>query len=331
MAGADWGCGVTTSPPSALPQAAGEKVFLAGVGLAGVGWSVLAQDASPRRYLRLDPPHRLVVMDAAGEDVQPFLRVQRLLADAGVSVPAIVAADSRFVLLEDFGDDVFPVVLNDANLVELYAAAADTLAVVGGAGTAGLPVWDGPAMARAAEATFLDWWWPERFGGPVAAAVREEFRAAMAKMLAPLADGPVGFVHRDYFAGNLFWLPGRPGIGSVGVIDFQDAAIGHPAYDLVSLVQDARRDLPPSLMEQEVQNYLVRRPELDGKEFAAACIICAAQRHLRVAGLWVRLARRDGKPAYLQHAARTWRLLQGALREKPAAPLRAFFERWIAA
>jgi aminoglycoside/choline kinase family phosphotransferase len=305
--------------------------FLAKAGLAGVGWSVLAQDASPRRYLRLNPPHRLVVMESAGEDVRPFVRVQGLLAAVRVSVPAIVAADPDFLLLEDFGDGVFPAVLSDANLGALYTAATQTLAVVGGAVAEGLPVWDGPAMARAAEATFLDWWWPDRFGAVVAEAVRAEFRAAMAQMLAPLAGGPVGFVHRDYFAGNLFWLPERAGTRRVGVIDFQDAAIGHPAYDLVSLVQDARRDLPPALMEQEVENYLAQRPELDRKDFATACIICAAQRHLRVAGLWVRLARRDGKPGYLAHAPRTWRLLQTALAEPPAAPLRAFFDRWVTA
>jgi aminoglycoside/choline kinase family phosphotransferase len=307
------------------------SAFLATAGLGGGGWSALAQDASPRRYLRLNLPHRLVVMDAAGEDVRPFVKVQALLQDTGVSVPAIVAADPTggFLLLEDFGDGVFPAVLTDANTMELYTAATRTLAVVGGTVAEGLPVWDGPAMAQAAEATFLDWWWPEKFGVAVAKPVREEFRAAMDTMLAPLRDGPVGFVHRDYFAGNLFWLPERQGTRRVGVIDFQDAALGHPAYDLVSLVQDSRRDLPPALMEQQMKRFLAQRPDLDRKEFAVASTICAVQRHLRVAGLWVRLARRDGKPGYLAHAPRTWRLLEGALAEPPAAPLRGFFERRV--
>jgi aminoglycoside/choline kinase family phosphotransferase len=308
-------------------------VFLNRAGLPGVGWTGLAQDASFRRYLRLAPPHRLVVMDAPPpiEDVRPFLRVQAHLASRGISVPGILAADPEhgFLLLEDFGDSLFPSVMTEQNLLALYDAAIDTLAALSTAPVEGLPAWDPAAMARAAAATFLDWWWPASFGAPAPPAAQAQFHTALADMLAPLEAGPLGFVHRDYFAGNLFWLPDRAGIRRVGVIDFQDAALGHPAYDLISLVQDARRDLPAALTDHAIARMLAARPELDGAAFAQACVICAAQRHLRVAALWVRLERRDGKSGYRQYAARTWRLLHQALAHAPAAPLRAFLDTWV--
>ncbi len=136
-------------------------------------------------------------------------------------------------------------------------------------------------------------------------------------------------MHRDFFAGNLIWLPQRAGIRRVGVLDFQGAAIGHPAYDLASLLQDARRDIPAAAAEYAIEHYLATRPELDPAEFRAAYAACAAQRHLRVAGQWVRLALRDDRPAYLAHGPRTWRLLELALREPVAAPLAAVLDRWI--
>ena len=141
--------------------------------------------------------------------------------------------------------------------------------------------------------------------------------------------GPACFVHRDYFAGNLLWLPQRGGIRRIGVLDFQDAAIGHPAYDLASLLQDARRDIPAAVAEHCMARYLAARPELDPTQFRAAYAACAAQRHLRVAGQWVRLALRDGRPGYLVHGPRTWRLLEQAVREPVAAPLAAALDRWI--
>jgi aminoglycoside/choline kinase family phosphotransferase len=115
----------------------------------------------------------------------------------------------------------------------------------------------------------------------------------------------------------------------IGVLDFQSAALGHPAYDLASLLQDARRDIPPVLADAVIAHYLGARPELDAAAFRAAYAACAAQRHLRVAGQWVRLARRDGRPGYLAHGPRTWRLLQEAVRQPVAAPLAAALDRWI--
>jgi hypothetical protein len=148
-------------------------------------------------------------------------------------------------------------------------------------------------------------------------------------MLTAVESGPHCLVHRDFFAGNLLWLPQRSGPCRAGIIDFQSAAIGHPAYDLVSLLQDARRDIPFAWEERAIARYLMARPEFDPATFRSAYAVCAAQRHLRVACQWVRLALRDGRPQYLEHGPRTWHLLTRALREPAAAPLAVALDRFV--
>ena len=302
--------------------------FVAAHGFGGASLAPLAQDASFRRYWRLrGGPLPAVLMDAppGREDVRPFLAVQEKLAGAGLAVPAVLAADAAagLVLMQDFGDGLFAAVLTLDNQQALYDAATDALVVLHRVAPpdAG-PRWGAAEMAAATSATFLDWWWPAAFGEPAATAVRQAFDAAMGKMLGGLETGAL--VHRDYFAENLFWLGDR-----VGIIDFQDAAAGPAAYDLVSLVQDARRDLPEALGERQIGRYMAARPELDRKAYRAAFAVCAAQRHLRVASLWVRLDRRDGKPAYLAHGQRCWALLGRALNHPATAPLAAFLDAHV--
>ena len=294
----------------------------------------LAQDASFRRYLRLTGgPRPAVLMHAAPpEDIRTFLRVAAHLAGLGLSAPEIIAVDEAagLILEEDLGDDLFAALLSPSTTEGLFEAAADLLATIQRARPpTGLPAWGAQAMAQATLGPLFDWWWPAMFGGGPPDAARHEMHGALITMLAPLECGPAGFVHRDFFAGNLVWLPQRPGLQRVGVIDFQGAAIGHPAYDLVSLLQDARRDIPSLIAERILARYLAARPELDPTTFRAAYAACAAQRHLRVATQWVRLARRDGRPQYLAHGPRTWRLLAEALQHPAATPLAETLDRWI--
>ncbi len=339
--------------------------FLARHGYAMARAAPLAQDASFRRYLRLTGgPRPAVLMDAPPpEDVGPFLRIAAHLAGIGVAVPDIIAADAEagLVLEEDLGDALLSALLDRADApagivtrepsprllpqgagesssppapaphpAQLLEAAVDVLvAIQRGAPPPGLPAWDAPTMAQTALGTLLDWWWPAAFGSTPPQAAREDFAAALAQLLRPIAEGPRGFTHRDYFAGNLLWLPRRDGLHRIGVLDFQSAAIGHPAYDLVSLLQDARRDIPPDLAARALARYLAARPDLDPVAFDAAYAACAAQRHLRVACQWVRLAQRDGRRQYLAHGPRTWRLLGDALRHPAAAPLAQAMDRWI--
>ena len=305
--------------------------FLERHGYGAATVAPLAQDASFRRYLRISHgPRPAVLMDAPPpEDVGAFLWIGEHLASVGLSVPEILAADlpEGLLLEEDLGDNLFPVT---ARWEEMFDAAVDVLVTMQrAAAPSGLPDWQAPQMSATAQGTLLDWWWPAMFGSPAPDAARRDFADALDALLAPVAAGPVGFVHRDFFAGNLIWLPEREGIRQVGVLDFQGAGLGHPAYDLVSLVQDARRDFPAGLPERALARYLHARPELDGPAFEAAFIACAAQRHLRVAAQWVRLARRDGRPSYLAYGPRTWRLLGETLKQPAAAPLATAMDRWI--
>jgi aminoglycoside/choline kinase family phosphotransferase len=307
-------------------------LFLARNGYAPGDAEPLAQDAGFRRYLRIRGDRPAVLMDSPPpEDVRPFLRIGAHLRGIGLAVPAIFAADEirGLILEEDLGDDLLSVLLDRGEAPDpLLDAAVDALVVMQRAEPPEeLPAWDASAMASTAMGTLFDWWWPARFGSSAPRAARDDVAAALEAMLKPIADGPRGFVHRDYFAGNLLRLPNH----RVGIIDFQGAAIGHPAYDLVSLLQDARRDIPPACRHRALERYLAARPELAAESFRAAFTACAAQRHLRVACQWVRLALRDGRPQYLIYGPRTWRLLEQALSQPAAEPLALALDRWIPA
>jgi aminoglycoside/choline kinase family phosphotransferase len=317
--------------------------FLAAHGYAAASRAPLPGDAGHRRYLRLvGGPRPALLMDGSGAaavglpsaeaDLRNFMAIAAHIRTIGLSAPEILAADppAGLLLLEDLGEPTHATLLDaGAEPLPLYLAAAETLAALHEAPPpAGLPAWEGAAMARATAATFLDWWWPAALGADPSPAQREAFHAAMGAMLAPF-EGAGAFVHRDYFPANLLPLPERPAPASVGIIDFQDAGHGHPAYDLVSLLQDARRDVPDAVRQAATDRYLERRLGLDRAEFAAATAAMAAQRHLRVASLWVRLDRRDGKPHYLRHGPRCWRLLDEALVHPATAPLAAFLDEHV--
>jgi len=318
--------------------------FLAAHGYAGAARAPLPQDAGHRRYTRLTGgPQPALLMDCTDapkvgltpeEDLLPFLRLARHIAAVGLSAPAILAEDTArgLLLVEDLGHETHASLLDaGADPLPLYSAAAEALAALHAAAPPpGLPLWEAPRMAETASQTFLGWWWPAVFGAEPAETVRAEFAGAMRAMLEPFA-GTGCLVHRDYFPANLMHLPERPGPRRVGILDFQDAALGHPAYDMVSLVEDARRDVAPSLRDAAVARYLAGRPELDPEGFRAAMAAMAAQRHLRVAALWVRLARRDNKPGYLRHGPRCWSLLARALEHPAAAPLAQFLDHHVPA
>ncbi|MDB5413120.1 MAG: aminoglycoside phosphotransferase [Rubritepida sp.] len=301
--------------------------FLETHGYGAARQEILPGDAS-KRYARLTggPRGALLMQTPDAEYLAAFLRVARHLAAIGVAAPAVFAVEEaeNLALVEDLGTASMADALDaGADAEPLYLDAAKTLAALHAeAPPAGLPAWDAPAMARATAATFLDWWWPAAFGAPASDSVRMAFNAALHEMLAPFAG--TGFVHRDYFPANLIPTP-----GGMAVIDFQDAALGNPAYDLVSLVEDARRDVAPALRDAAIRAYLAQRPGLDPAAWRAAMAVHGAQRHLRVAALWVRLDRRDGKPHYLAHGPRCWALLDHALEHPAAAPLARFLDAHV--
>lgn len=295
--------------------------FLAAHGFARAARRPLPGDAGARRYTRLSggpAPALLVECPPGDESLPAFLRLAAHLRAHGLRAPAILAADASrgLALVEDLGARTMADALDaGSDPAPLYAEAGKTLARFHACPIPeGTPEWDAERMAEAAAATFLDWWWPAAFGAPPADTTRAAFRSAMAETLAPFADAPRVLTHRDHFPANL--VPGEDG-GAMGVIDFQDAARGHPAYDLVSLVEDARRDVAAEAREAALRGY-------GGARMEAAMAAMGAQRHLRVAALWVRLAKRDSKPRYLAHGPRCWALLARSLEHEAAAPLARF-------
>lgn len=295
----------------------------AGFGAASLDW--LPQDASFRRYARVvGGPRPAILMDSPPpEDVRPWLHVAAHLHLCGLSAPAVLAADadSGVLLIEDFGDATFARLLaQGADDAQLYSLAGQALRQLhNGPLAEDLPSWNAPRMAKLCAATLLDWWWQAALGAPCPEAVRESFHAAALATLAPFADTAV--VLRDFHIDNLMLLPGRPGAAACGLLDFQDAALGHPAYDLMSLVEDARRDVSPRARQAALSAY--------GAVDEAAMAALGALRHARVAALWTRLDRRDGKPKYLAHGKRTWGLLARSLAHPACAPLAAWFDRHV--
>ena len=297
--------------------------FLTAHGYAEAAMMPLAADASFRRYWRLQGgPRRAVLMDAPPpEDVRPFIRVAAHLAAIGVSTPAVLAADAEagILLLEDFGDGLLAALLSPDTEAELFDAAVDVLAAIQRApAAADFPAWDRrrwrrPRSGRCSTGGGRPTWGAAGTRGgagrisprPSARCLRRSRRRTRCSSIATSSP-----------AISSGCRTGRASAASACSIS-RARRVGHPAYDLASLIQDARRDIRPALAERAVTRFLAARPELDPGAFRAALAVCAAQRHLRVAGQWVRLARRDGRLHYLAHGPRTWRLLDDALRTRP--------------
>jgi N-acetylmuramate 1-kinase len=328
---------VRAAPTAAAPaREAAINAFLAAAGWGAAVRAPLAGDASPRRYERLTlGARRVVLMDAApGPDAEPwpFLAVTAWLRGAGFSAPEVLAADpaAGLILLEDLGDALYARVLADSAADEpaLYAAAVDLLAALHALPPPAGDVRWGPASYDFA--TYLrearlavDWYLPAATGAPVPADRAETFDALIADLTAPLAATASVAVLRDYHAENLIWLPARAGHARVGLLDYQDLLVGHPAYDLVSLLEDARRDTSPALRAAMTARYCAATGT-DPETLAAAAAILAAQRNLKILGIFARLCRRDGKPGYLRHLPRVWDHLQRDLAHPVLAPLRAW-------
>ncbi len=300
--------------------------FLASAGWAGAARAVLAGDASSRRYERLAlDGRRAVLMDAPpgrGEDTARFAQVGRWLRAHGYSAPELFAEDHAqgLLLLEDLGDAVVArlVAADPWREAEIYAAATDFLADLHRHPPPGFaPPLGGPALADLT-AILLQWYLPG-IGAPRTPA-SEALPARIAALYGSLADGEFVLSLRDFHSENLIWLPERTGHARLGLLDFQDAVAAHPAYDLVSLLQDARRDVPPAVEQAMIARYILSRG-LDHDRFAAIYALLGAQRALRIVGVFARLARRDGKPHYLSLLPRVWTALERNLAHPALAGL----------
>lgn len=312
--------------------------FLAEAGWGAIEPAPLAADASFRRYYRLiDNDRRAVLMDAPPphEDIRPYVAVAGMLRGHGLSAPEIFAEDPELglLLIEDFGDDTYTRLLTrGADEARLYALAIDTLIALQRAVATppALPPYDEAALLREV-ALLVDWYAPFALGAPLPQAAHDEYFDLWREIL-PLAALPSPtLVLRDYHVDNLMLLQGRDGVQGCGLLDFQDALCGPASYDLVSLLEDARRDVPVALREAMIERYFAAFPELDRGAFRRSAAILAAQRNTKIIGLFIRLWQRDGKPQYLGHIQRVWRLLEGDLQEPALRPLARWLDRHLPA
>jgi len=305
------------------------------------GWGLahrgrLAGDASFRHYDRLElGGRRAVLMDAPPpkEDVHPFVVIARHLAKMGYSAPALLAVDevNGLLLLEDLGDDTYTRLLAAGGDEEaLYALAIDLLADLHGRADAAAcepPPYDDERLLT--EATLLtDWYLPALTGHDTDPAIRADYVARWRDVLPVARRVPDTLVLRDFHVDNLLLLP-RPGLAACGLLDFQDAVAGPVTYDPMSLLEDARRDIDAGLIERMKARYLAKLPHLDPAAFAASWAVMAAQRHAKVIGIFTRLCKRDGKPNYLIHIPRVWRLLEAAVRHPELAPIKDWLDRHL--
>ncbi|MGJ3230720.1 MAG: aminoglycoside phosphotransferase family protein [Oceanicaulis sp.] len=289
-------------------------------------------DASPEERARLgyNAQARL-----AGNNTAAFASLAQALSARGFSAPAIYEADvgAGFLLIEDLGDDLFArVIPARAHEGGLYAHAVETLAAIQRASIEREPsafghawrIQDYDRTALLTEADlFLDWYAARRCGAEITAAVRADWRAAWDAVLPVLDAHAPGLVMRDFHAENLIWLPGREAEARVGLLDFQDALYGHPAYDLVSLLEDARRDVQADLHKPLADRFFDKAMLSDREAFDAAYDVLAAQRNAKILGIFVRLVQRDNKPRYEQFMARVARNFVKDIANPALKPLKA--------
>lgn len=322
----------------------------------------LQGDASARRYERI-PTARAVLMDAPpqpdgppvrdgkpysriahlAEDVRPFVAMADALTAAGFSAPAVLAADlsSGFLLLEDLGREG---ILTEAGepdpqryrvatalLAGIHAEPRPERLPVRGGGEHRLPPYDREAMAI--ETSLLPAWYAPHLGRALDASAAAAFTGIWETLFDNLEAAERSWVLRDYHSPNLLWLADRGDTRRVGILDFQDAVIGPAAYDVASLLQDARASVPPSL-EAELRDWYValrraRSPSFDAEAFGEAYAIMAAQRATKILGIFARLNQRDGKPQYLRHLPRVEAYLAATLGHPVLSDLALWYERHL--
>ena len=346
------------------------RQFLTGAGFGEATRRRMAGDASIRSYARLirgdasfilmNSPRRPdgpPIYDGKSysaavhlaEDVRPFVAIAGALRERGLSAPCIHHADlgGGFLITEDFGNASFIEGDPPRPIPERYEAATDLLValhreklpeILPLAPHVGYPIPTFDTDALLVEiGLMLEWYLPDRGAAP-SEELRAEFVALWRDLLRKPAAAPKTWVLRDFHSPNLIWLGERQGIERVGIervgiLDFQDAVLGPAAYDLVSLLQDARIDVPEALELTLFSRYIKARREADNSfepaDFAALYAIMSAQRNTRLLGTFARLNRRDGKPQYLRHQPRIWTYLNRSLAHPALSPARAWYEAHV--
>ncbi len=343
---------MTAGVAKSLNRESAMQAFLAKSGWGDAQLLPLKGDASFRRYIRLQRgADTAMLMDAPPEkeNIVPYVRVARRLHGLGFSAPEVLAEDaaSGLLICEDLGDDLFTRVLaHGGDEATFYDAAVDVLAAwhaepkmrkgaglptpersTGSAQAGELPDYNTKELMREV-GLFAEWFLPAALGEAKAAGLHDEYLDIWQRLLERAKLPCEFFVHRDYHADNLLWLPEREGEARVGLLDFQDALWGHAAYDLVSLLEDARRDLKPGTAARCLKRYLAATGEKESN-FTPAYALLAAQRNSKIVGIFCRLARRDNKHAYLSFLPRVWAHLEHDLSHPMLAELKSWTDKHV--
>ena len=299
-------------------------------------WHVeaLKADASFRCYFRLTHgSSSVLLMDAppATEDLAAYIRIANYLADCGLRAPRVLEQDliNGFAVIEDFGFNTYTVLLDkDSPAEPLYKLAVDSLIQLHkayGQSAIDVPRYDAGFYDDEA-ALFVDWYMPARLGRKLTASERDDFLARFASLIDSVSTQEECLVLRDYHVDNLMLVDGAEGINACGQLDFQDALIGSRAYDLVSLLEDARRDVCPEMTERLLDHYLAEMPSTDRATFLRDYRVLSAHRHAKVIGIFVRLCVRDSKGHYLNYLPHVQQLFERSLQSEYLAPI----AEWIA-
>ncbi|MFT6071480.1 MAG: aminoglycoside/choline kinase family phosphotransferase [Alphaproteobacteria bacterium] len=308
----------------------------------------LKGDASRRRFYRHTHNKKsVIIIDAnpdTGEEPNAYAAVTLLLEKHHFSVPSIHASNTQngFFIVEDFGDTLYATAINNATADQnvLYKNALDLLVSLQaihidpvlsyGDGTYKLQDYDINRLISEIK-IFTDWYFPEITKRPTPSAAKNELNTIFRGLLLPVIHESSCLVLRDYHGENLMVLEDRTALQSVGLLDYQDAVIGNRAYDVVSLLQDARRDIAPEF-EKSMLDYYLSTVNLDNpNDFMRDYYILGAQRSLKILGIFTRLWIRDNKEHYLPHMQRVWQYLERDLAQPQLKPLKDWFDRWLPA
>ena len=276
----------------------------------------------------------------AGSDPHAFICLATELTRRGFSAPRILGADieNGLLLMEDLGKERVAEILQERPGLEseIYEACIDTLAAIFRSSfipdmRARGALWhvgNYDALALQAEADlYLDWYTPH-FDGGISAQAKAEWAALWTQTFARLSDHAPGLALRDFHAENIFYQPERTGTANIGLIDFQDALFAHPAYDLVSLLEDARRDVNPDLIDRLISRFCQKAGIKDDNDFRAAYAAQGAQRNAKILGIFVRLNTRDGKPRYLDLIPRVAAHFRNDLSHPAMAELKSWTQKY---
>ena len=313
--------------------------FLNNSGWKNAKRSGLAGAASFRQYQRISLKNKnAILMNAPPEkeSIKPFIYFTQHLRSLGYSAPEILATDTKtgLIILEDLGDTTFTIMIaQGSNEKTLYECAVDLLIdmhrrpkkqIV----PKNISLYDDKAFIQ--EALLLTKWYTPQVGGKTLSIdAKKNFELIWQQLLSKCPTIKDTLVLRDFHADNLMWLPNRFGISACGILDYQDALLGPAIYDLMSLLEDVRRDIRPEFVKFLQTRYLNAFPKIKPYDFNNSFSILAAQRHCKVIGIFSRLALRDGKFSYLSYLPRAWRLLEDKCLSPPLSPLKNWLDKYI--